>query len=235
MIVLVTGGFDHKLRFWDATSGVCSKTLRFPGESQVNCCAISNDKQLLAAGGNPQINMFDVNSNADAPLVSFDGHCSNVTAVGFQRDGKWLFSSSEDGSVRIWDPRTPLCQRTYEDKESLHAVNTVALHPNQTDLLAGDQSGCLRIWDLEANACRHRQTPVAETPVRSISVAGDGSMVALGSQKGRVLILQPSENRGLEVKHDFQAHDDLLLKCILSPDAQTLATTSADKVCMAYH
>lgn len=46
-MILATGGFDHKVRLWDATSGACSKILRF-GESQVNCIQVSPDKTLLA-------------------------------------------------------------------------------------------------------------------------------------------------------------------------------------------
>ena len=34
---------------------------------------------------------------------------------------------------------------------------------------------------------------------------------------------------GLELTKDFQAHDDYLLKCVVSPDVNTVATTSADK------
>jgi G protein beta subunit-like protein len=171
MIVLVTGGFDHKLRFWEATSGVNSKTLKFPGESQINCVAISVDKSLIVAGGNPQIHLYETSSNADAPLVTFEGHTSSVTAVGFQKDGKWIYSASEDGSVRIWDPRTPVCQRTYEGAAAQSpAVNALALHPNQTDLIAGDQSGCLKIWDLEASCCSYRHAPIPDVPVRSISI-----------------------------------------------------------------
>jgi G protein beta subunit-like protein len=188
-IVLVTGGLDHKLRFWEAASGVNSKTVRFPGESQINCVAISTDKQLIVAGGNPQINLYDVNSSADAPLMSFDGHTSNVTAVGFHKDSKWIYSCSvcesvllrylaisvtpceqEDGSVRIWDPRTPHCQRSTDVSAGGPAINTVVLHPNQTDLIYGDQTGCVRIWDLETGSARERHLPVPDTPIRSISI-----------------------------------------------------------------
>ena len=47
-VVLVTGGYDHKIRFWEATNGACARTLTF-GESQVNCLQISADKSLLVA------------------------------------------------------------------------------------------------------------------------------------------------------------------------------------------
>lgn len=36
---------------------------------------------------------------------SFDSHTNNVMAVGFQCDGKWMYSGSEDGTVKIWDMR----------------------------------------------------------------------------------------------------------------------------------
>ena len=54
-------------------------------------------------------------------------------------------------AVKIWDLRAPGCQREYESRA---AVNTVVLHPNQGELISGDQHGNIRVWDLTANACR---------------------------------------------------------------------------------
>lgn len=38
-------------------------------------------------------------------VISYDSHTSNVMAVGFHCDGNWMYSGSEDGTVRIWDLR----------------------------------------------------------------------------------------------------------------------------------
>lgn len=175
-VILVTGGFDHKIRFWDATGGNCIKSIPH-NTSQVNCLSISADKSLLACGGNPHINLFDINSNSDAPILSFDGHMGNVTTVGFQKDLKWLFSASEDGTVKVWDPRSPTCQRSYDCQGG---VNAVSLHPNQMELISGDQHGFVKIWDLaEGNlatsgggstVCREEYLPVPEVAVRSIAM-----------------------------------------------------------------
>lgn len=33
----------------------------------------------------------------------FEGHTDRITDLCFSEDGKWLLSSSMDGSLRIWD------------------------------------------------------------------------------------------------------------------------------------
>ncbi len=165
-VVLVTGGYDHKIRYWDATSGVCTKSLAF-GDSQVNCLQVSADKSLLAAGGNPLIQLFDVNSNDEKPVLTYEGHSTNVTTVGFQKDQKWLFSSSEDGTIRIWDPRANTYTRKYDCGAP---VNSVALNPNQTELISGDSNGFVKIWDMEADKCREEYMPAVDIPMRSISI-----------------------------------------------------------------
>lgn len=90
-VVLATAGYDHTIRFWEATSGVCYRTLQF-ADSQVNKLEISADKTQIAAAGNSQIRIFDVNSNDAQPINSYDGHSGNVTSLGFQKDSKWMYS-----------------------------------------------------------------------------------------------------------------------------------------------
>lgn len=82
----------------------------------------------LAAAGNPHIRFFDINSNNSNPVTSYDGHTGNVTSLGFQKDGKWMYTGSDDGTIKIWDLRAPGCQRNFEHKSH---VSSVALHPNQ--------------------------------------------------------------------------------------------------------
>jgi hypothetical protein len=46
----------------------------------------------------PPCSLYEVNSNNPQPIISYDGHAGNVTSVGFQKDGKWMYSGSEDGT-----------------------------------------------------------------------------------------------------------------------------------------
>ena len=217
-VILATAGYDKKIRFWEAPSGICSRTLRYT-DSQVNCLEISPDKQLLAAGGNPHIRLYDIpssqngmntnnagnaernnggnggnsaNSNANAgadtnasnnnannnnnntnnnnsnapqnpnntdsttPILQCEGHTSSVTSIGFQRDGHWMYSSSEDHTVKLWDLRSNTYSHSFDCQSP---VNSVALHPNQSQLVCGDQNGVVMVWDLK---CSRSKEPLNE-------------------------------------------------------------------------
>jgi G protein beta subunit-like protein len=123
--------------------------LRFP-DSQVNALAITNDKHYIAAVGNTHAKIFEVHHGEGNPVRSYEAHAGNVTAVGFQTDAKWMFTGGEDKTVKIWDLRAPRWHQQYECAAS---VNAVALHPNQLELVSGDQAGNVRIWDLQKNTC----------------------------------------------------------------------------------
>ena len=89
-VVLATAGNDHKIRFWEAPSGINSKTLR--AGAPVNCLEITPNKQFIAAGCNPQIRLFEINdnSNPNAVLV-LSGHKAAVTSIGFQKEVRYLY------------------------------------------------------------------------------------------------------------------------------------------------
>uniref|UniRef100_A0A5B7BPY3 Target of rapamycin complex subunit LST8 n=1 Tax=Davidia involucrata TaxID=16924 RepID=A0A5B7BPY3_DAVIN len=231
-VILATASYDRTIRFWEAQSGRCYRTIQYP-DSQVNKLEITPDKQYLAAAGNPHIRLFEVNSNTPQPVMSYDSHTNNVTAVGFQCDGNWMYSGSEDGTVKIWDLRAPGCQREYESRA---AVNTVFLHPNQTELISGDQNGNIRVWDLTANSCSCELVPEVDTAVRSLTVMWDGSLVVAANNNGTCYVWRLLKGNqtmtNFEPLHKLQAHDGYILKCLLSPELcdphRYLATASSD-------
>lgn len=228
-VVLATAGYDHSIRFWEATSGICYRTLQY-ADSQVNRLEITADKSYLAAAGNPHIRIFDVNSNNPQPVASYDGHTGNVTSIGFQKDSKWMFSGSEDGTIKLWDLRAPGSQRDYEASTG---VNAVVLHPNQGELISGDNHGNIRVWDLTASACICELVPEVGTAVRSLSVALDGSLAVAANSAGTCYVWRMMRNSSVSTHfvplYKLRAHSTYVLKCLISPDVRQLATASADK------
>lgn len=231
-------------RFWEALSGICSRTIQHP-DSQVNRLCISPDKRFLAAAGHHTVKLYDIKSTNPNPLLTFEGHTANITGVAFHCEGKWMVTSSEDGTVKIWETRTGSIQRSYN-----HGcpANDVVIHPNQGEIISCDRSGSVRIWDLAENMCAHELIPEEDVPVSSVTVASDGTLLCAantlvrqgetGSQassadaaQGNVfvwLLRQTFERTELLPVTHFSAHKEYITRILLSPDVKKLATCSAD-------
>ncbi|KAH0584032.1 RNase P and RNase MRP subunit, variant 2 [Termitomyces sp. 'cryptogamus'] len=153
----------------------------------------------------------------------------NVTSVSFHSEGKWLVTGSEDGTIKIWDLRSSQLHRTYDNSAP---VNDVCIHPNQGELISCDQAGSIKQWDLSDNICSHELTPAGNVPIRSVTLASDGSCLVAGNNKGQCYVWKVNdENLGLprfQAVTRFHAHNKYLTRCLLSPDAKYLATCSAD-------
>ena len=167
--------------FWEALSGICSRTIQH-SDSQVNRLCISPDKRFLAAAGHHTVKLYDIKSTNPNPLLAFEGHTGNVTGVAFHCEGKWMVTSSEDGTVKIWETRSGSVQRSYS-----HGcpVNDVVIHPNQGEIISCDRGGSVRIWDLAENNCSHQLIPEEDVPVASVTVASDGSTLCAGTNTVR--------------------------------------------------
>lgn len=172
-------------RFWEALSGICSRTIQHP-DSQVNRLCISPDKRFLAAAGHHTVKLYDIKSTNPNPLLTFEGHTGNVTGVAFHCEGKWMVTSSEDGTVKIWETRSGTIQRSYNHGS---AVNDVVIHPNQGEIISCDRGGSVRVWDLAENNCSHQLIPEEDVSVSSVTVASDGSLLCAANNAVRLILL----------------------------------------------
>jgi len=223
-VILCTAGYDHTVRFWEASKGICLRTLQYT-DSQVNCLQITPDKQYLAVAGNPHVRLYEISSGNANPVTSFDGHTGSVVSCGFQKDGKWMYTGSEDVTVKIWDVRAPGYQRDYQSKAG---ITSVVLHPNQGEIISGDEDGNIRVWDLTANQCSNHLVPDGKTSVRSISIASDASIVLAANNRGSCFAWKLTKG-SFEPMHKIDAHSTYCLKTLVSPDVRYVATCAADK------
>ncbi len=100
-----------------------------------------------------------------------------------------MVTSSEDGTIKIWDTRTGSIQRNYDHKVP---VNDVVIHPNQGELISCDRGGNVRVWDLGENKCTHQLVPEEDVSIASVTVASDGTLLCAGNNTVRADNLFPS-------------------------------------------
>ncbi|XP_053131661.1 target of rapamycin complex subunit LST8 isoform X1 [Hemicordylus capensis] len=232
-VILATAGYDHTVRFWQAHSGICTRTVQHQ-DSQVNALEITPDRSMIAAAGYQHIRMYDLNSNNPNPVINYDGVSKNITSVGFHEDGRWMYTGGEDCMARIWDLRSRnlQCQRIFQVNAP---INCVCLHPNQAELIVGDQSGAIHIWDLKTDH-NEQLIPEPEVSVNSVHIDPDASYMAAVNSSGNCYVWNLTGGIGDEVtqlipKTKIPAHNRYALQCKFSPDSTLLATCSADQTC----
>jgi len=118
------------------------------------------------------------------------------------------YDNSAPGLSPLIPPPHPLTHPT---------VNDVCIHPNQGELISCDQAGSIKQWDLSDNVCSHElvslflsqqrnyflsnhilrgwKTPAGDVPIRSVSLASDGTCLVAGNNK------VPETDRGSDLPH----------------------------------
>jgi G protein beta subunit-like protein len=111
----------------------------------------------------------------------------------------------------------------------------VSLHPNQSELYIGDQSGNIHVWDLRTEKKETIKTENADMSIQHLDIEADGNYLAAVDNKGYCYMfainpaLKSQSGSALQRRVKFQAHKKYALKCRFSPDSTLLATTSADQ------
>ena len=138
------------------------------------------------------------------------------------------------------------CQRIFQANAP---VNSVTLHPNQHELIVGDQNGAVHLWNLRADSSE-AHTPEPGSSIQCVTVDSHGRRMAAVTNKGNCYVTTPPTMEqdvvGAAKNVDLQqsspsstilptkkilAHKRYALKCKFSPDSSVLITSSADQTC----
>ena len=72
--------------------------------------------------------------------------------MDFQKQNKWFFAACEDGTIKIFDFKSTGYQRQHENGGVM--INCAVLHPNEIEIIFGDQNGDIKVWDLQLQKAR---------------------------------------------------------------------------------
>lgn len=78
----------------------------------------------------------------ERPRVTLRGHAGLVTAMAFHPDGKTFATSSQDGTIKIWDTATGELRLNLETP----GANMLQFTPDGTALISVDQAGTMKRW-----------------------------------------------------------------------------------------
>jgi len=199
------------------------------------------DPQLVALLGLRSINIQhtlegDTAINGAArlaiPKQTFLGHKDGIRTVNFSSDGKYVLTSGDDNSVRLWDAQTGRELRQFQGDSEMFSV----FSPDGGNVLAGNSNGKVWLWDINTGEMIHhfsdhnfRLFSIAYSPDGKYAVTTGFEYLAnhLNLRTGYPAKLWDIET-GQEVRQ-FSGHVDFVTSAAFSPDGKTIVTTSADK------
>ncbi|KAL5705530.1 hypothetical protein ACHQM5_023824 [Ranunculus cassubicifolius] len=139
--LMMSAGYHGDIKVWDF------KGRELKSRWEVGCSVVKmiyhRANGLLATIADDMIiRVFDV--IALRMVRKFEGHSDRITDICFSEDGKWLLSSSMDGTLRIWDV---ILARQIDAIHVDVSISALSLSPNM-DVLATshvDQNG-VYLW-----------------------------------------------------------------------------------------
>jgi len=226
-----------------ATSPPISTTLYWPEslDDQIQAIDIRDDHRwLITTRGANNVRLWDTASShpSSTPIIPsgpiiLSGHEGSVSTVTVSPDSRWLVTTSDDGTARVWDLSMP----------SFQATPTVLPHPNNVGAkmsMSGDgrilvtavQDAKVRIWDLSEGAPR---TPSMtfdgpEAGISAISASTDGRWIAVADWDGVTQLWHLDEFDAAQPVYRSPQRSDALRAIAISPDTKWIVGGGNDGI-----
>ncbi|CCD64224.1 Target of rapamycin complex subunit lst8 [Caenorhabditis elegans] len=185
--LLVSASYDLTIRLWQLSTGKCIGTIPH-NEGQVNALSLTSTGRDLAVGAWQKVRIYDVSSGKD-PKATIELP-KNVTVVGFEAAGRWMYTGGDDGVCRIWEMRNNqlVANRLLSFPGS--TVTSIVPNTHQTHLFVSTNSAHVWVWDVVNHIFMRLPMPddlKMQEFVQKLAVHPSGKKLTGITNKGRLL------------------------------------------------
>lgn len=152
-------------------------------------------------------------------LYTYRGHAAPVKAVAWSPDGQRIASTSDDGTVQVWDTTTGCNVLTYTGHQGM--VASVAWSPNAERIASAGQDSVVQVWDATTSKNIFSYRGHASS-VTAVAWSPDGRQIASASQDGTIQVWDMSS------KKRYEGHAGPVMAVAWSPDGAHFASGSLD-------
>ena len=226
-----SGGYDKDIFLW-GVHGECVNYGLLKGHKQavVQLQWTSDGVQIWSCSADKTVMLWD--AETAKRVKKYTGHSSFVNSVCPSRKGVSLgVSGSDDGLIKVWDPRARAAVTTLTDK---YQVTAVEFSDDGSRIYSGGLDNQVKVWDLRKADTEFVMLGHSET-VSGLRLSPDGNFLLSNSMDNtlRVWDIRPYvEGERCQMvfaghSHNFEKN---LLRCAWSPDGSRVTCGSADKM-----
>jgi WD40 repeat protein len=214
---VATASVDTVARVFIAATGVPDDTFYGHTGLGINDIDFSPEKNssAIVTAGEDHTARFFAKGQLSVPLL---GHTRAVLGASFSPDGRWVLTSSKDGTARLFDPHGEPVPKVRADYGPSGAVNSVAVDPSGSLVAAGGKDGAVHVLSVDGRPLR---TPIEPggSPVVSVAWARGQKLLA-ATEDGDVHIWR---NAGASPLSEFK-HGGKINAAAISADGTLVAT-----------
>ena len=229
---LISAGLDRQILIWDIYNECLNVGVNREAKKGVICVKFSGDaEKIFAAGADNFLHAIDAESMIR--FKKFKGHSEMLTCVDSSRTGvDKILTSSNDGSLRLWDLREKSSVFTIQEKYPLLAC--AFLPRDNRQLFSAGVENHIKKWDIRQLTNPLFKLEGHTDTVTSLNVDLDGTRLLSNSMDNTVRVwnTQPfciAENRCLKV---YQGHahgfDIGIVRAHWSRDGKYVASGSSN-------
>ncbi|KAI0896899.1 WD40 repeat-like protein [Annulohypoxylon nitens] len=159
------------------------------------------------------------------PRMVLTGHTNGISQVRISPDGRWIASSSADGTVRIWDAATGQHAETLVGH--MAGVSAVAWSPDSVTLASGSDDKAIRLWDRVTGRPARAGKPLLghHNYVYCLAFSPKGNILASGSYDEAVFLWDVRAGR---LMRSLPAHSDPVSGIDFCRDGTLVVSCSTD-------